>query len=194
MQFPTENSARVLRHQIEHKKLVDIARHVAAVCPFVDSYELDVRAAEQSAKCGFSSHDLVCVRLWVKGAGFTAILVPLRFWYKPLWFNRAVEFRDYLRRAGHRCLIAPTSVVMKQPRLANARLIASCTGHTVKITDQVTVLDRLVEMGGMSLQDASHFVKARDPAGAILSMVSRRQVAIDISKPIGPHSMLTALT
>lgn len=191
MQLSTENTPRILRHQIEHKKLIDIARHVAAVCPNVDFCEVDVRAAEQSAKFGFSSHDLVCLRLWVEGAGFTVTFVPLRLWHKPLWFRRAIEFRDGVRRSGHRCIIAPTSALMKQPRLTNARLVAACVGYTVKISDQVMILNRLVETGGMSLQDAAGLVDARDPAGAVLSMVSKRQLAIDTSKPIGPHSMLT---
>ena len=88
----------------------------------------------------------------------------------------------------------PASAVMKQPRLNNAKIVAACHGYAVAVSDQVAVLDRLIQMGGLSLQDAASLVDARDPAGAVLSMVSRRQLAVDVSKPIGPNSLLTAIT
>lgn len=189
----TDNSPRSLRHQIEHKKLFNAARHVATVCHQVDSCEADERLVDLSARCGFSAYDLVGLRLWAQGYGFTLVLVPLRLWYKPLWFHRAIELRDLIRRKGQRCIIAPASTVAKQPRLRNARLVAACTGYSVKITDQVLILDRVVEMGGISLQDAASMLEAHDPAGAVLSMVAKRQLFIDATKPIGPHTVLTVL-
>lgn len=189
-----ETAPRELRHKIENKKLVEMARHVAAICRAIDSCERDYRVSEMAHKAGFTSHDLVGLRIWAEGAGFTAILVPLRFWYRPLWLHRVIELRDIIRRTGQRCIVAPASVVSKQPRLRNARLVAACNGVAVKISDQVNLLNRIVELGGLSLQDAATLIEARDPAGAVLSMVAKGQLSIESDKPIGPHTWLTLAT
>lgn len=190
----TETTPRELRHKIENKKLMEMARHVAAICRVIDSCEPDFRVGEMAHKVGFTSHDLVGLRIWTEGAGFTVILVPLRFWYRPIWLHRVIELRNLIRRSGQRCLVAPASVVSKQPRLRNARLVAACNGVTVKISDQVSLLNRIVEVGGLSLQEAATLIEARDPAGAVLSMVAKRQLSIEADKPIGPHTLVTLAT
>lgn len=188
----TETSPRLLRYQIEHKKLATKALSVASVLPGVRRCELDLRIGEMAFRAAFGRHDLVALRIWTPTCVFTLVLVPLRLWYKGLWRGRAIELRDYIRAAGIRCIVAPSSAVAQQPRLRNAQLINACQGFAVCVSDQVRVVSKIIESGGMSLQDAASMIRASDPAAAILSLVSKKLLIIELDTPIGPHSVLTA--
>ncbi|MET3898007.1 hypothetical protein ABIB57_001953 [Devosia sp. UYZn731] len=193
MHMDAEATARVRRYQIENKKLTRTACSVAAICPAIERFEIDSRVLALISKTAFASYDLVGLKVRTKMATFTVILVPLRLWYRPMWHRRAIEFRDYMRGQGIRCLVAPASAATKQPRLRNAQLVAACSGLSVRLTDQVTVVSRALQTGGLTLQDAASLIDNSDPAGAVLSMVSRRLLCLPADKPIGPQTVLFAL-
>lgn len=187
----SDQAPRVIRHINEHKKVGEMARQVAAMCPAIERCEPDPRVPELASKAAFEKHDLIGVRIWTPTSSFTLILVPLRLWYKALWFTRAIEFRNYMRRLGVRCIIAPASCVQQQPRLRNAQMVAACSGLAVRMTDQMNILGQIIERGNITLEEAAGLMQSSDPAGSVLAMVAKRLVSIDCDKPIGPHSLLT---
>lgn len=143
-------------------------------------------------KAGFEPHDLLAWQIWTAIGSFTIIFVPLRLWYRPIWKRRAMELKGFLRERGKRCIIAPASFVDRQPRLQNAKLIATCARIHMTATDRLSVLAALVECHSMSIVDAASLIHGSDPAAALLGLVYKGALALDADKPIGPHTLLRA--
>lgn len=182
---------RVYRHMSEHKKLLAKTGAVIAIHRAVLRHAKDESIDSVQKRAGFAPYDLVSWQVWTQTCCFTLIVVPLRLWYRPLWKRRAVELKQYLRTLGKRCVVAPASILDRQPRLQNARLVAACSGVHVSATDRLKLMAKLVECTSLSIGDATALVTANDPAAAILNLVAERALALDPDRPIGPHTVIT---
>lgn len=183
---------RVYRHMSEHKKLEAKTGAVIAIHPAVLRHGQDQSIESIQKRAGFAPYDLVCWQVWTQASCFTLIILPLRLWYRPLWKRRAIELKHHLRTTmGKRCVIAPASLLDRQPRLQNARLVAACGRAQVSATDRFKLMAKLVECTSLSISDATALVTANDPAAAILNLVAERALALDPDRPIGPHTMIT---
>jgi hypothetical protein len=182
---------RALRHVSEHKKLLSRASQVAAIHPSIVRHERDVSAEQLLHKAGFEAHDLVALRLRTAHSAFTLLIVPLRLWYRPLWKRRAIELKGYLCEHGRRSIVVPASYFDHQPRLCNARLIASCANCQPSATDRMAVIAKVIEHNTLSLAEATAVVTAHDPVSVILYMIAERVLTVDPNAAIGPHSPLS---
>jgi hypothetical protein len=154
-------------------------------------HAVDYAVAEAQGKAGFLPHDLVGIRVWTKTGAFTVILVPLRLWYRTIWKRRAMELKRYLRALGKRCIIAPASYLDRQPRLQNARLIAASRRAEISATDRIVLLAKVDEAIGLSLDQASSCIQAKDPAAAVLYLIAERALCINPDRAIGPNTVLS---
>lgn len=184
------NTPRVHRYIAEHKKLTSKVVAVASAHGAVLRHHRDALAEASQSKAGFQPYDLAAWQVWTKGGSFTIIFVPLRLWYRPNWKRRAFELKAYLQGRGKRCIIAPASFVDRQPRLQNAKLIATCGRVHLTATDTMNILAAMVERNSISIIDATSLIHSSDPAAALLGLVYKGALALDPDKPIGPHTLL----
>jgi hypothetical protein len=181
---------RVYRYVVEHKKLTAKVTAVASAHGSVIRHYRDPLVESLQHKAGFEPHDLVGWQIWTKTGSFTVIFVPLRLWYRSNWKRRALELKCFLRARGKRCIISPASFVDRQPRLQNAKFIATCARFHVTATDRLNVLAALDEFHSLSIIEAAGLVHGSDPAAALLGLVHQGALALDPDKPIGPHTLL----
>lgn len=183
---------RVHRYAVEHKKLLSKITAVASAHGSVIRHHRDALVESLQHKAGFETHDLAAWQIWTKGGSFTIIFVPLRLWYRGIWKRRALELKQFLRSLGKRCIVAPASFVDQQPRLQNAKLIATCGHVHLAASDRMAILAALVESESISITEAAALVHGADPASAVLALVHQGALTLDADKQIGPHTLLRA--
>jgi hypothetical protein len=84
-------------------------------------------------------------------------------------------------------LILP-SALQRQPRLDCARWVASCAGIKTTPAERGAVLRAVKNDASPSLSGAAAVLKRGDAISAVLSLVAQGVLAIDLTRPLGPHS------
>lgn len=137
---------------------------------------------------GIADPDYVCFDLRVKRQRASVICVPSRLWVRPAAMSAFFELKAAGAALGHRIVLVPEQFVRRQPRLDNARMVASTLDVEIDPTDRMNILEFLLEHGGGTLSDVAGLVRHPDPVAAVLHLVTVGALDIDLNAPILPAS------
>ncbi len=149
--------------------------------PVVETFERLYRLDD----CG-----LAILRIRYRGSPLTLIGVSARAWHHHGTWANILGLKRACARAGRRILLIPPRVLERQPRLDCARWVASCAGVPTTSAERDAILAEVNTAAAPSLSGAAAVLKRRDATSAVLSLVARGALAIDLRQPIGPHSGL----
>lgn len=104
---------------------------------------------------------------------------------------RAAAIHGITSTDGRPFLIETAVSIRAEPRFTTMRLILACKRTPVSAGDRVRVLHQLDEMGAMRLVDcASAVMNTQDGVAAVLALACEGLVAVDISRPILPETLV----
>jgi|GEM_PF-4873513 hypothetical protein len=116
----------------------------------------------------------------------TAIIAGRCVWEHPCDREALFRLRLALRHSGCRVVLVPLGVVRRQPRLDWARWIASASGVRTSDEEREAVLQIVRTTSRPTLAIAASVLRHRDAVTAVLSLVARGLLKVEISRPIGP--------
>ncbi|GGF62538.1 hypothetical protein GCM10007301_22830 [Azorhizobium oxalatiphilum] len=93
-------------------------------------------------------------------------------------------------------LIVTERWLVRQPRLGNLITLVGASDHEVARTDRILLEQHLLENGGSSplFDCAAYVLRNEDPIRAVLSLVADKKLRIDLTRPIGPSSLVSLPT
>ncbi len=124
----------------------------------------------------------------------TFVAVPSSAWRSQVQRATLQLLRQQAKMSARRVLFVPHAVLRQQPRLANARLIASCSHVSVAPRDRIAVMSHLARDPGSTLEDCALIVRHNDPVESILGMVARGILTIRTDEHIGPFSRVDLIS
>lgn len=145
---------------------------------------------------GLAEAGLVIRRVRIlDGRSVTVTAVPAITWVRPDGRDRVLALKRAARTAGRRVVLVPEGTLDRDPRMADALLIAGCAGARVAPGDRLALTIALMQAGGsMPLADAAELmVRSHDPVAAVLALVAGRVVGLDLRGPVGPDSQVLSL-
>lgn len=161
------------------------------VLPRVAGFGIDPAVEALERPLGLADAGLVVRRVRLDdGRTVTAVTVPSTTWTRPGGHKDLLALKRAAGTLGRRVVLVPDAALEREPRAANAMLIAGCAGSPVSPSDRLGLMGALLEAGGsMPLADAADIMlRSDDPVAAILSLVAARVVGLDLREPIGPVS------
>jgi hypothetical protein len=161
---------------------------VLAMYPGIRSRGPDPIVARSQRSLGLSDAGLAVVAAQVGAKQVTFVAVPRETWSDQAQRAALHLLRGRSKMAGRRVILVPASVVYQEPRLANARLIASCLHIPVKPSDRIAVMSHQAAEPGATLEDCAMLVRHHDPVESVLGMVARGVLSIRTDEHIGPFT------
>jgi hypothetical protein len=94
---------------------------------------------------------------------------------------------------GRRVIMIPESRLRRWPCRDNRRLVAEAGHEPVRVSERAAIVETLLESGGSApLGDLASLVRSGDPVAAVLSLVSRCVLKVDMeTRPIDGRSTVT---
>jgi hypothetical protein len=149
---------------------------------------------------GFDRREAFSVRMliarsgqWLHGSVFerTAIIASSRCWHRKGDRDMLLAVKEEAAKVRVRCLLVPQRSLAGPMRLSTAKMIASSQHVRCTATDRLRIIGHLQESGGSSsLLDCAGQIVHFDPVGAVLAMVTKGDLSIDRTRPIGPSSRI----
>lgn len=137
---------------------------------------------------GLVSSGVANMRVHVDGRIVTVLAVPKRIWKDPNTKPTLHSLKGAARKLGVRVLLVPSDVVRREPRLANARLLARCRQDHVDPADRRRVLNTVRQRPGLHLHLCADVVQHGDPIGVIFRLAVDGDVRIPLSEHICPFT------
>jgi hypothetical protein len=184
-------SQRRARHLREHARLEAALRLQASSLKGVDVIGTNEVVADLASHYGLSPEDFVAMLLRRGGESVTAIGVPTRIWHNARAHAQLCLLKSDMRRAGHRCILAPEQILRRQPRLRNLEMIEAASEKAASPTCDIAILQLVGESGGASIIDCANLIAGPGPVEAVLSLVANGQLHLDVSRAIGPMTLVT---
>jgi hypothetical protein len=186
---PVSTNPRHIRNDAECRQLErGLGFHVRSR-PGMADLGPDPLVTQLASASGFTALDIRAHRLILGTRYLTAVLVPSRIWHNE--GNRRLLAALKLEAEHYQvtCILVPQRSIRAPRRLASATAISHCRGLSVSTTDRMTVLMHLMERGFSSVVDCANLIgRHDDPFGAVLALDAQGWIAIDRSRPLGPHS------
>lgn len=167
---------------------------VLATHPAVRAVSPDPVAEALSNGLGGAARELAIRRVRLVGAGPVSVAaVPSAAWHDPGAKVSALSLRRAAAHLGRRVVLVTEAWLDREPRLANALLVASCASAPVAPRDRLSLMSALLDAGGeLPLADAAEVMtSADDPVAAVLALGAHRVLALGMDEPVGPATRVS---
>jgi hypothetical protein len=143
---------------------------------------------------GFERFDLTIVRVALQRRTMSLIIAPRRLWHTPEGKSQLLLLKREARSLSIRCILVSEGALKKEPRLANARLIAGTSNtqltHSQRFRVEMYVLSTI---SPVSLSECAGILPDHDdPVSAVLSLVRAGVLFIPLDTVIGPETLVFA--
>jgi hypothetical protein len=190
--YAISNDARSERLYYEHRKLAIRARNFAYAHPGLVVLGEDPLVEHLASSHGFSSVDLVILRLLARGGAVTAIGVPTRIWRDDDSRSRLHQIKREARSDQSRCILVTQRWLKAPVRSKVSQAIAQSQGVGFTREQVELVLAHLRTMRISTLIEAAAvLVGHRDPISAVLAMTAKGLVDIDRSMPLSVRTWVS---
>lgn len=137
---------------------------------------------------GWRSDELVILPVRAFGKKFHVLSAPASMWSKE--YEALLDLKHNAEASGEKVVLVPPSYIQREPRLGNARLVASSFHVSLTGEDRMSIFLHLVENGGYSTfhECAMAVVDCEAPYSCVLSMAGMGLVEIDLGKPLTPET------
>ncbi len=166
-----------------------------AVIPAVAGVGVDPVVEALARPLGLPDADLACRRVRLHdGPSLTVVAASVALRHETARID-LFALKRAAARLGRRVLLVPAGALDRDPRLADAQAVAACREVAAAPGDRLAVMAALIEAGGtLPLSDAAGLMpRAEDPVAAVLGLVARRIVGLELRAPLGPDTRVLAL-
>lgn len=168
-------------------------RALITLCPDVHLVENTPRLEDLLRQFGFRPFDVAVEALRMGCRAVTLVCAPYLTWHRD--GPQLMALKRAAADQGQRVVLIPESAVQRQPRLNTALAIADAVGTHIPPTARMQILAHIVENGGSaSINDCANAVTHPDPVAAIFQMISDGVLAVDLSRALLPHSVVSLAT
>lgn len=195
MSSPRENRIESECRRMQH----NFAALIAADSRLVDLGP-DPIVDQLLSASGFDRRQVFSVRMFIARKGEwgigrvhsrTAVVASSRIWHCEFDRSQLMSVKRAARDEHVDCVLVPQRTLAGPLRLSTAKAIAHSQSVKYSASDRLRVIAHLQSEGGWSdLEDCSAQISHQDPVGVVLAMVSRGDVHIDRSRPLGPRSRI----
>lgn len=163
---------------------------LAALPLLVDGHDQDL--AQRLAALGLTETGLILRRLRLGDRRrFNLVVLPDAVRQDSRQLALLTRLRRRENRSGRRLILVGECVIDRQPRLANAQLIAECAGFLPSATGRLAVTAQLTMTGATELAALLPLLRRQvDPAASVLALVAAKTLVVDLDRPLGPHSLV----
>ncbi len=163
---------------------------LAALPLLVDGH--DDALARQIAVLGLARTGVILRRLrHGNRRRFNLIVVPDAVRQDAKHLAGLTRLRRRESRANRHLVLVGETTIDRQPRLANALLITECAGFLPSASGRLAVIALLAESGATELAALLPLLRRQvDPAASVLALVAAKALAVDLDRPLGPHSLV----
>ncbi|MBU1336906.1 MAG: hypothetical protein KJ944_10010 [Alphaproteobacteria bacterium] len=170
------------------RSLRQAAETLVLVHPSVKRLSDDGAIEEMAHDLMIGADDFAAINVAVSGREVTLVCVCSPAWRVP-GRHAFFELKAVAAASGRTVVLVPERFIRREPRLANAMLIAGAQGAEIGLTDRMKILAHLVENGGSApLLDLAVMVRGEEPVDAVMALVIEGGLYIDLDRPILPST------
>lgn len=186
----TESERRAARIVDRNQRLHRRLRQLVVAHPHTTYIGGNFHVEDLAREIGFAASDLAIADIRVGRTIVTLACAPSRIWCGAFSKQLLMELKRRASAAGHRLVLVPQTFVDREPRAANAEMVAGTASIRASSTDRMALYGYLIENGPSSLADLAGEVDHPRPFDCVLSLVSIGVLSIDMSRPITPNSIM----
>jgi hypothetical protein len=176
----------VVRNQRLHRRL----RQLVVAHPHSKYIGGNSEVEDIARDVGFVPSDLAIADIRIGNTTITLACAPSRIWAGAFSKELLMEFKRRCGAAGHRVVLVPQTFVDREPRAANAEMVANAAKITASSTVRMAIYGYLIENGPSSLAELAAQLDHPAPFDCVLGLVTVGVLSIDMKRPISPHSIM----
>lgn len=155
----------------------------------------DLLVQNLACNLGFQDHDLVCLRIAVRGRSITLVIVPRRLWHSEAPRAALLQLKELAGRVGNRVLLVPEPQLRKKQRSENALAVVAAAGTAVSTEQRFNLeVTLMAHAEGLPLKDCANLLDGHlDPINAVLCLVYCGRIYLSLNQPLSPNSIVRSI-
>lgn len=183
---PSSASIKPVPEQRRRRSLRQAAETLVLVHPSVKRLLDDGAVEEMADDLMIGADDFAAINVAVSGREVTLVCICNAAWHGTSR-HAFFELKAVAAASGRTVVLVPERFIRREPRLANAMMIAGAAGAEIGLTDRMKILSHLIDHGGSApLIDLAVMVRGDEPVSAVMALVVEGGLFIDLDRPILP--------
>ncbi|MFD2649143.1 hypothetical protein ACFSX5_15240 [Devosia albogilva] len=183
---PSSASTKPVPEQRRRRSLRQAAETLVLVHPSVKRLLDDGAVEDMADDLMIGADDFTTFNVAVSGREVTLVCICHAAW-RSEERHAFFELKAVAATSGRTVVLVPEGFIRREPRLANATMIAGAAGAEIGLTDRMKILTHLIDNGGSApLLDLAGMVRGEEPVSAVMALVVEGGLYIDLDSPILP--------
>lgn len=180
---------RIRRHACEAASLRRDLQHIIVAHPRLRLMGGNPFVASLARQFELAPDSLAIVAIRLDRRDVTIVSTGPRIWRSVKGHSHLLELKHTAHQAGYFIILVPKRAVRREPRLSNARLIASHKDLKVSPENRAAIVHHVGTNPGATLWSCSEVVRGvTTPTGCVLALIAQGVLAVRLDQRLNPSS------